>query len=534
LAPSLATATPGGVSDLRVTATSDSKITIQWTQVDDGTGKPASYRVKYSPPPIDWKTATIGCDRTIYGTAIGAPMQCTITGLQPGSTYEIQLMSFRIVNGSWQGAKYSNVARGTTLGSSPPRVVTDLSATDVDPTEIDLSWTQVDDGTGYPAWYRVKYSTPPIDWKTATVGCNVRGDRIGWPISCTIVGLTPGTAYEIQLMSYKLVNGTWTNARYSNVLSVTTPAANSSFVSIAQRTNLQPLPGATDAVGADVNRHGVVVGTSGGRPVVWENGTPRELPVISGSSGTSASSINDAGEIAGATTLSNGDVRVVLWKNGTVTQIGTLPGYRHSHRPHINSSGAIVGIASDAVVNFTKRVGFYWENGAMTALPQLTGHTYSMADGSNSAGLIIGRSYGTSYGTFVIWNRAGTIVWTAGVGDPNPVPDGNEIWIGISDASDGFFRNTDVGGLWRWRAGQVAGWPGSEHDADGRSVSVGGLVLGITMDDWDPLDRGVWNSAGQFFAFDDQSASCFDISDGYVLCGQQGFGTSWIAKLDFS
>jgi len=47
------------------------------------------------------------------------------------------------------------------------------------------------------------------------------------------------------------------------------------------------------------------------------------------------------------------------------------------------------------------------------------------------------------------------------------------------------------------------------------------------------VDRGVWNPLGHFYAFDDQSVRCFDISNGYVLCGGQGFGLSWTATLDF-
>jgi hypothetical protein len=96
------------------------------------------------------------------GTMIGATKACTITGLQGGRTYEFQAMSFRTVNGAWRDAKYSNVARGTTSGTPPPTVVQNLRILDGRETELDLSWTEVDDGTGNPAWYRVKYSTPPM------------------------------------------------------------------------------------------------------------------------------------------------------------------------------------------------------------------------------------------------------------------------------------------------------------------------------------------------------------------------------------
>jgi hypothetical protein len=223
IVPSFAVPSPDGVTDLRVVGRTSTALTVTWTQVDDGAGGPATYRLKYAPPPIDWRTATIGCDRTMRGTSIGSSMSCEVQGLAPGSTYELQMMSFRVVDGAWQGALYSNIASGSTSGATAFEV-TDLEATGVTSSTIDLSWTQVDDGTGAPAWYRVKYATPPIDWGRATIGCDrtIRGTEIGSEISCTIEDLTPGRTYDVQLMSYRLVDGVWRNARYSNVATTTT------------------------------------------------------------------------------------------------------------------------------------------------------------------------------------------------------------------------------------------------------------------------------------------------------------------------
>ena len=224
--PSFGVPSPDGVTDLQVVDSASTTLTLEWTQVDDGTGSPASYRLKYAEPPIDWRTATIGCTRTMRGTAIGSSMSCQVEGLTAGTTYELQMMSFRVVNGSWQGALYSNIARGSTSGSTAGSAfaVSDLEVTGVTTSTIALSWTQVDDGTGNPAWYRVKYAAPPIDWKTATIGCDrsIRGTEIGSEMTCTIEGLTPGTTYDVQLMSYRLVNGVWRDARVSNVATTTT------------------------------------------------------------------------------------------------------------------------------------------------------------------------------------------------------------------------------------------------------------------------------------------------------------------------
>jgi hypothetical protein len=213
------------VDDLRVATTSDSTIELSWTEVDDGTDRPALYRLKYALPPLAWASATVGCN--VKGSSIGAPISCTVSGLAAGTTYDFQLMSYRLVRNVWQGGVYSNVARGATdspVALAAPVGVTDLAVTAATRTSITLAWTQVDDGTGVPAKYRVKYSEPAIDWGSATIGCDrVTGTTIGATTSCTIGGLASGTTYDVQLMSYRTdASGGWQNALRSNVTTAAT------------------------------------------------------------------------------------------------------------------------------------------------------------------------------------------------------------------------------------------------------------------------------------------------------------------------
>ena len=100
------------VVDLSVASATDSSLTVRWTQVSDGAGEPADYRVKYAEQTIDWGTANTAC--TLSGNAIGVEMSCLITGLAPDSTYDVQLMSYRVVDGAWQDAAYSNITTGET------------------------------------------------------------------------------------------------------------------------------------------------------------------------------------------------------------------------------------------------------------------------------------------------------------------------------------------------------------------------------------------------------------------------------------
>ena len=222
------------VNDLAIASRTDSTLVLRWTEVDDGTGAPSKYRLKYAAPPIDWSTATVGCDPTIDGTSVGSEMSCAIVGLQSATTYDVQVMSYRTVNGVWEGAVASNVASGETLAQPAPAggvatTVQDLSVTGSTESALTVRWTQVDDGAGQPAMYRLKYAVPPISWSTATVGCDptLVGQLIGAEMSCTIDGLAPGTTYDLQLMSYRIVSGAWEDAEYSNVTQATTSAGTS-------------------------------------------------------------------------------------------------------------------------------------------------------------------------------------------------------------------------------------------------------------------------------------------------------------------
>jgi uncharacterized protein YjdB len=95
------TPAPQPVTDLSVTSTQENSVTLRFTQVDDGTGAPASYQVRYIPSSVSfsWGQAldvTSGtCQAPLTGGAIGATLTCTVTALQAASSYAFQLVSFR-------------------------------------------------------------------------------------------------------------------------------------------------------------------------------------------------------------------------------------------------------------------------------------------------------------------------------------------------------------------------------------------------------------------------------------------------------
>src|SRR5437016_2258015 len=116
----------GAVTDLSVTTMTDTSVTLAFTELDDGTGLPASYDVRYAVAPLSWgSAASVGrgtCAIPVAGSAIGAKHSCTILGLAAGTGYEFQLVAFRwlLETPSTRFGDLSNVASGRTAQRPAP------------------------------------------------------------------------------------------------------------------------------------------------------------------------------------------------------------------------------------------------------------------------------------------------------------------------------------------------------------------------------------------------------------------------------
>jgi len=126
-APPPPTSAPSAVTDLTVAGTTDSSVTLSFTEVNDGTGNPAGYDVRYAAGTISWGSATEvsrgTCATPMAGTTIGARRTCTVVGLSASTAYGFQLIAFRgtlNVNAVFGGL--SNVASGTTAAGAPQPV----------------------------------------------------------------------------------------------------------------------------------------------------------------------------------------------------------------------------------------------------------------------------------------------------------------------------------------------------------------------------------------------------------------------------
>ncbi len=112
------------IPDLRVTIVNATDMTLALTEVDDGTGQPAKYEVRYATPTINWPTSLAvpsgTCGPAVAGTTIGATLTCTITGLSPTTPYQFQVTPYRGILGSTAVAGPLSNITGATTGGAPP------------------------------------------------------------------------------------------------------------------------------------------------------------------------------------------------------------------------------------------------------------------------------------------------------------------------------------------------------------------------------------------------------------------------------
>jgi probable HAF family extracellular repeat protein len=159
------------------------------------------------------------------------------------------------------------------------------------------------------------------------------------------------------------------------------------------------LPGGRWSTASGINNAGQITGfsyTSSGtqQAIVWENeimmGLPAPpLPVVSWDFHSSrATDINDLGQVAGIVITKGGIERACLWTNGGGRELGVLPGGLHSSAWALNDLGQVVGNSQFAGVWMEHAV--LWDNGGIIDLGLPAGTTYSSPYDINNHGQIVG------------------------------------------------------------------------------------------------------------------------------------------------
>ncbi len=170
----------------------------------------------------------------------------------------------------------------------------------------------------------------------------------------------------------------------------------------------------------DINDSGEIVGDSQGAFVI-SGGIRTTLPDLSSYGGggfSSASGINNNGQIAGASDTASGYSHAVVWSNGTITDLGTLGGTQ-SAAYAISGNGQVTGWAHTA--SEATHV-FVWSNGTMTDLG--TFGLDPVGEAINDHGVIVGQS------------SLGAWIWSGGVFQnlSNLIPPGSGFTLGNATA----------------------------------------------------------------------------------------------------
>lgn len=147
-----------------------------------------------------------------------------------------------------------------------------------------------------------------------------------------------------------------------------------------------------------INNQGEIVGAISsknvrGSAVLWRNRQRLSLADLGPTgSGSTALAINANGDITGISSgfasSSGGVVRAVVWQGGTIRDIGTLGGM-HSTASALNDLGDVVGWAETA--NHSSDA-FLWHGGVMRNLKSLVGSVESQSFAVNRLVQVVGSS----------------------------------------------------------------------------------------------------------------------------------------------
>lgn len=267
------------------------------------------------------------------------------------------------------------------------------------------------------------------------------------------------TAYTISELSgadrvpFRLNNLGDVAGRAGDSLSGETRATTWNHGSLGRR-NLGKLGGGEYSSASGINDAGEVAGAANIAeaivPIIWTpTGGLRRLPLLPGDNCGQAFGINQYGHVAGYSSGPNG-AKAFLWtRSAGVHNLGVLPGGNYSRACDINDLDEVAGTSGSAVGD---RAVLWTKTGDVRDLGTLPGDTSSEASAINNNGEVVGNSKGPRGMRAFLWTQA------TGMRELGVLPGGNSSRaLGINDMGDVVGSSTSSSGdrafIWTQQAG---------------------------------------------------------------------------------
>jgi Bacterial Ig-like domain (group 2)/Fibronectin type III domain len=281
-------------------------------------------------------------------------------GSTPGS-------AFRVIASSSGRADTSTVTVTVAAPAQNPGQVTDLAVTSTDTSSATLRFTEVDDGTGAPARYQIRYYEGVMGWNwgaatpvsEGTCADVVEGTSIGGTRSCTVSNLAASTRYDVQLVAYRgVLNAGAVHGLLSNLATGTTTAVNGGSGVLA----ISPAGGTLNAVGATLQLAATATDASGA-PVVnpgitWSSEDP-SVATVNANGLVTARAAGSAVITALAACCAADEVTVNVQQ-----QVATVTVSPATASVSIGANTQLSAVARDANGNVVTGVSFTWSSGS--------------------------------------------------------------------------------------------------------------------------------------------------------------------------
>jgi hypothetical protein len=253
--------------------------------------------------------------------------------------------------------------------ADPPGAVSDLAVVATTEASATLSFTQVGDGLGHPAQYDVRYSLGPMSWgsgTSATIGtcaAPVSGTAVGQTLSCVVLGLSPSTSYNFQMVAFRgtlnggAVFGGLSNVAATSTQSITPPAPVVTSVTVSP-PSASVAPGGTAALEATVKDQNGNVMT--GQTVTWSSNNTAAATVSSsgvvtgvaaGSATITATSSGKTGTSSISVTASSGSGTLLFQENFEDSNLASR-GWYDNTSVQLSTAEHVSGSSSSAQYHF--------------------------------------------------------------------------------------------------------------------------------------------------------------------------------------